>query len=99
MKRRLLQLFLLAILCQKTDFDNDINRDKTTAFKVPINYNKEQTPEQKKLALDSKYFTDATIDNDHTVREIRYLLQAFKKTSNPKYLEGANKGIAYLLKA
>ena len=83
----------------KTDIDNDINRDKTTAFKVPINYNLKQTPEQEKLALDSKNFTDATIDNNHTVRETRYLLQAFKKTGNPTYFEGARKGIDYLLQA
>jgi PelA/Pel-15E family pectate lyase len=83
----------------KTDIDNDNFKGKTTAFKIPINYNKEQTPEQKKLALDSKHFTDGTIDNDHTVREIRYLLQAYKHTANPKYLEGAQKGIDYLLKA
>ena len=81
----------------KTDIDNDNN--KTNIVKVPINYNKEQTPEQKKLALDSKYFTDATIDNTHTVREIRYLLDAFKKTGNRKYFEGAKKGVDYLLKA
>lgn len=83
----------------KTDVDNDINKNKTKALKVLINYNKEQTPEQKKLALDSKHFTDATIDNSHTVRETRYLLQAFKKTGDPRYLEGAAKGIDYLLKA
>src|SRR5690242_19756302 len=39
----------------KTDIDNDNFKGKTTAFKIPINYNKEQTPEEKKLALDSKY--------------------------------------------
>lgn len=83
----------------KTDIDNDINRDKTKAYKVPINYNREQTPEQKKLALDSKHFTDATIDNSHTVREIRYLLQAFKKTNDLRYLTAATKGVDYLLKA
>jgi PelA/Pel-15E family pectate lyase len=83
----------------KTNIDNDINREKTTAVKVPINYNVEQTPEQRKLALDSKYFTDATIDNTHTVREVRYLLQSFKKTGDARYLEAATKGIDYLLKA
>jgi PelA/Pel-15E family pectate lyase len=83
----------------KTDIDNDINKEKTKAVKVLVNYNKEQTPEQRKLALDTKYFTDATIDNNHTVKEIRYLLEAYKKTGNPGYLEGANKGIGYLLKA
>lgn len=83
----------------KTDIDNDINKDKAKAVKVPINYNKEQTAEQKRLALDSKYFTDATIDNSHTVRETRYLLGAYKKTGDARYLKAASKGVDYLLKA
>lgn len=83
----------------KTDIDNDINKEKTTAIKVPINYYKAQSAEQRELALKSKNFTDATIDNSHTVREIRYLLEAFKKTKNSLYLEGATKGVDYLLKA
>jgi PelA/Pel-15E family pectate lyase len=40
---------------------------------------------------------DATIDNDATVREIRYLIKAFKKTQNKKYLDAAETGIKYLL--
>jgi PelA/Pel-15E family pectate lyase len=83
----------------KTDIDNDINKDKTNAVKVPINYNKEQTAGQKKLALESKKFTDATIDNSHTVRETRYLLEVYKKFHDARYLEAAGKGIDYLLKA
>ena len=48
--------------------------------------------------LDSKNQNDATIDNDATTREISYLLNAFQKTSNPAYRQGAENGIRYLLK-
>jgi PelA/Pel-15E family pectate lyase len=40
---------------------------------------------------------DATIDNDATVREILYLVKAFEKTQNKKYLDAAEKGIEFLL--
>jgi PelA/Pel-15E family pectate lyase len=40
-----------------------------------------------------------TIDNDATNKEIRYLVNIYKKISNPKYLSAAEKGIRYLLKA
>lgn len=43
---------------------------------------------------------DATIDNDATTREIRYLVgTAYRETQNLAYLKAAEKGIAYLLKA
>jgi PelA/Pel-15E family pectate lyase len=42
---------------------------------------------------------DATIDNEATTKEIKYLVKAYKKTSEKKYLAAAEKGIAYLLKA
>jgi PelA/Pel-15E family pectate lyase len=58
-----------------------------------------QTEEQKKLALATKHFEDATIDNNHTVKEIKYLLKAFKDTGNQAYLDAADKGVRYLLEA
>jgi PelA/Pel-15E family pectate lyase len=47
---------------------------------------------------DDKGRNDATIDNHTTNREIKHLAQAFHKTQNPKYKDGAERGIAYLLK-
>jgi PelA/Pel-15E family pectate lyase len=41
---------------------------------------------------------DATIDNNATTREIQYLVEAFQRTNNPAYRQGAERGIAYLLK-
>ncbi|RYU77238.1 pectate lyase [Hymenobacter persicinus] len=41
---------------------------------------------------------DATIDNDATTREIRYLAKAYATTGNPAYKAAAEKGIEYLLR-
>ena len=40
---------------------------------------------------------DATIDNNATTREIRYLAKAFAATQNEKYRAAAERGIDYLL--
>lgn len=42
---------------------------------------------------------DATLDNKATTREIAYLLQAHARTGNPTYLDGARRGVEYLLRA
>ncbi len=42
---------------------------------------------------------DATIDNNATSKEIKYLVKAFKKSGDKRYLAAAEKGIDYLLKA
>ncbi|MFM6975442.1 MAG: pectate lyase [Sphingobacteriaceae bacterium] len=41
----------------------------------------------------------ATIDNGATSREINTLIKAYKQTQNKAYLQAAERGIAYLLKA
>ena len=40
---------------------------------------------------------DATMDNNATMREIRYLVKAYKKTNNRNYLNAVEKGIRYYL--
>jgi len=40
---------------------------------------------------------DATIDNEATSKEIRYLVKAYRATNNIRYLQAAEKGIAYCL--
>nr|AAW84081.1 pectate lyase [uncultured bacterium] len=42
---------------------------------------------------------DATIDNKATTSEIAYLVQAHARTGNPAYLDGARRGVEYLLRA
>lgn len=67
--------------------------------KVLVEYSKIATKEEIALAASSKEFEDATIDNGHTVKEIRLLLQAYRETENPAYLEAAKRGIDYLFSA
>ena len=42
---------------------------------------------------------DATLDNKATTREIDYLARAHARTGNPAYLDGARRGVDYLLRA
>ncbi|HKK11564.1 MAG TPA: pectate lyase, partial [Flavobacteriaceae bacterium] len=62
-------------------------------------YDRQQTEEEIATAMNTKDNTDTTIDNGHTVGEIRTLLSAYKGTNNANYLAGAEKGIDYLLEA
>ncbi len=62
-------------------------------------YDREQTTAELLEAEAKKSHTDTTIDNNHTVGEIRVLLDAFKTTSNPAYLEAAIKGVDFLFQA
>lgn len=64
-----------------------------------VDYTKELGPAQKADVNDDKNRNDATIDNDATNKEIRYLLKTYKGTNNPAYLNAAENGIRYLLKA
>ncbi len=65
-----------------------------------VDYSKILTEEELRI-LKSGYTEgiDATIDNEATTKEIRYLMKAFKSANVKKYLPAAEKGIAYLLKA
>jgi len=64
-----------------------------------IDYKKVLTEGEKAELIDDASINDATIDNDATNKEIRYLVKAYRETSNQKYLAAAEKGIRYLLKA
>ncbi|MES2374157.1 MAG: pectate lyase [Bacteroidota bacterium] len=66
---------------------------------IKVDYNKELTGAEKKAIRADSMRIDATIDNAATMREIRYLVKAFKKTNNSAYLNAAEKGVRYYLKA
>ncbi len=55
--------------------------------------------ELKELQADFVSSIDATIDNNATTKEIRYLIKAYKRTNDKRYLASVEKGIDYLLKA
>lgn len=51
------------------------------------------------LAKNQKNQADATVDNNATTSEIRYLIQAYHNTQDPRYLTAVKKGIDYLFRA
>jgi len=62
-----------------------------------IDYSKKLTPAEKAAFMDDASMNDATIDNNATTKEIRYLAGAYRRTNNKDYLQAAEKGIRYLL--
>ena len=64
---------------------------------TPIDYHKKLSPAEKAAFIDDAGMNDATIDNEATNKEIRYLVQAYHTTGNGDYLRAAEKGIRYLL--
>ncbi|WP_432712414.1 pectate lyase [Pedobacter sp.] len=67
--------------------------------KEVVKYEKQLTAQQKKAIQADSLAQDATIDNKATTREILYLIPAYQKTKNLRYLQAAKKGINYLFKA
>ena len=66
---------------------------------IKVDYTKQLTETEKKAIIADSLHIDPTIDNGATTKEIKYLVTAYKKTKNSKYLAAAEKGIRYLLKA
>jgi len=67
---------------------------------LSVDYGKTLSDEQKKeLKEGYEDGIDATIDNDATTKEIKYLIKIYKQTKNKKYLESTERGINYLLTA
>ncbi len=63
-----------------------------------IDYTKQLSPAEKANLADDGSMNDATIDNNATTKEIRYLVKAYKKSGEKKYLSAAENGIRYLIK-
>ncbi len=62
-------------------------------------YKRTQTASEINTANNTKNRTDTTIDNDHTVGELRTLLNAYKTTNNPNYLDAVLRALDYLFEA
>ncbi|MFC6098876.1 pectate lyase [Olivibacter domesticus] len=67
--------------------------------KKKVDYYRAYNLAERKLAEEQKGLEDATIDNNATSSEIRYLIKAFHETKNQRYLTGAKNGVDYLLDA
>ncbi|AHJ97138.1 pectate lyase [Hymenobacter swuensis] len=64
---------------------------------VKVKYDHPLTAAERAAARAITSKPDATIDNEATTREIRYLAGAFATTRNPVYRAAAEKGVRYLL--
>jgi PelA/Pel-15E family pectate lyase len=64
---------------------------------VKVDYSQALTSVEAAAILADSLARDATYDNNATSREIRYLVDAYKRTQNKKYLAAAEKGIRYIL--
>lgn len=105
-----LLLGILSVLCVKL-FAQDAVADNMLLFQrsyggwpkhyqeQKVDYKKTYTEQEKASVTDEKNRNDATIDNEATTKEIKYLVKAYKQTKNKTYLKAAEDGIKYLLKA
>ena len=64
-----------------------------------VNYSSDYNPDEQAYIKAKATLPDANIDNGSTTKEIKYLVKAFNKTGNRQYLDAAERGIDYLLKA
>jgi len=69
------------------------------ANEIKVDYTKALTDAEKRSIRADSMHIDATIDNNATTREIRYLVKAYKQTKNKNYLRAAEKGIRYYFTA
>ncbi len=64
-----------------------------------VDYSKPIAPADLKMIREDTAHNGATIDNNATTKEIRYLLQSYKENRNKQYLAAAEHGIRFLLTA
>lgn len=107
--KKILLLGILCVLCVKL-FSQDVVADNMLLFQrnyggwpkhyqeQKIDYKKVYTDVEKATIQDESSRNDATIDNEATTKEIKYLVKAYKQTKNKDYLTAAENGIRYLLK-
>jgi len=63
-----------------------------------VDYKKDYSADKSTIEK-NKSLDDATIDNEATTKEIKYLVKAYGTTKNAAYLTAAENGIRFLLKA
>jgi len=68
--------------------------------KEKVDYRHVLTPsELSELKAGYESGIDATIDNNATTKEIKYLVKVYKHTKDKRFLDAAERGVDYLLKA
>lgn len=111
-KRRFTYKILISVIIliiTKSAFSQDLQADNMLLFQrtyggwakhyqeKKVDYKIEYTEAEKALITDEKNRNDATIDNEATTKEIRYLIKVYHQSKNKTYLNAAEKGIKYLL--
>jgi len=66
---------------------------------IPVKYEKKLTNAERALIQADSLHEDATFDNSATSREVIYLVKAYGLTQNRNYLNAAERGLNYILKA
>ncbi len=65
-----------------------------------VDYKRQLTDDEKReLQAGYEAGIDATIDNEATTKEIKYLVKQYKETGNVRYIRAAEKGVDYLVMA
>lgn len=111
-KRRVTYKIIISVIIliiTKSAFSQDLQADNMLLFQrtyggwakhyqeQKVDYKKNYTEAEKALITDEKNRNDATIDNETTTKEIRYLIKVYHQSKNKTYLNAAEKGIKYLL--
>ena len=66
---------------------------------IPVKYEKKLTDAARAAIQADSLHEDATFDNSATSREVIYLVKAYGLTQNRNYLNAAERGLNYILKA
>jgi PelA/Pel-15E family pectate lyase len=111
MKSLKILCFIAVSILYKQSFAQDLQADNMLMFQrdnggwpkhyeeKEINFTRVYTTLEKATIGDEVGTNDATIDNNATTKEIKYLLKTYKTVNNPQYLTAATNGVKYLLKA
>ena len=111
MKHLFLSLFCLLMLhqaqAQKTDsiaenmlvYQRAVGGWPKAVDLIPVKYETKLSPAQRASIKADSLHEDATFDNSATSREVNYLVKAFAQTQNKNYLNAAERGLNYILKA
>jgi len=111
MKHLFLSLFCLLMLhqaqAQKTDsiaenmlvYQRAVGGWPKAVDLIPVKYETKLSPAQRASIKADSLHEDATFDNSATSREVNYLAKAFAQTQNKNYLNAAERGLNYILKA
>ncbi|MEJ5963784.1 pectate lyase [Pedobacter immunditicola] len=102
---------LVSWIAQRSPFGRDVIAERMLIYqrsiggwpkavnKLPLDYGQELSPAQELAIRADSLAKDATIDNKATTKEISYLMGAYQRTKNPRYLSAVKRGLDYIFMA